>query len=130
MVQDELNDMNMQDIDETESNLFNRENINLIVEQSLQREKLSRLKRIRDIVFVTANEGRTWCIFDNLKENGFFNEISYLINAGFDVIPFTGDSNTMQCSYVVYFGDNDKIEEFKQSFANENGVQMLPLNYM
>lgn len=115
------------DLENIDNELFNRENMSLIVDQSLQREKLDRLKKIRDIIIMTANKGLTWCIFDSLIENGVFNEITYLVNAGFDVIPFTNDTSSFQCSYVVYFGNEDKVEDFKQSFAKDNNVQILDL---
>lgn len=115
------------DLENIDNELFNRENMGLIVDQSLQREKLDRLKKIRDIIIMTANKGMTWCIFDSLIENGVFNEITYLVNAGFDVIPFTNDTSSFQCSYVVYFGNEDKVDDFKQSFAKDNNVQILDL---
>lgn len=116
------------DVNDINASSFTREKMELLVDQSIQRERLNRIQRMRNIIVATAESGKTWCTFDSLIENGVYNEITYLVNAGFDVIPYTNDPNNMQCSYAVYFGDNDKIEEFKQLFTNEYGVTILNLN--
>lgn len=114
---------------ETTSDLseFNRDIAFALIEQYFEKNKLLRLQNIKNSILAQANNGEVYCIL-TLLENERYNEITYLLNRGFDVLPFYVDENENEIKFLIYFGESEKLDEFKSLMENMYSLHFVNLN--
>lgn len=117
------------EVKETTNDLpeFNRDVVFALIEQYFEKNKLLRLQNIKNSILAQANNGEVYCIL-TLLENERYNEITYLLKHGFDVLPFHVDENENEIKFLIYFGESEKLDEFKSLMENMYSLHFVNLN--
>lgn len=117
------------EVKETTNDLpeFNRDVVFTLIEQYFEKNKLLRLQNIKNSILAQANNGEVYCIL-TLLENERYNEITYLLKRGFDVLPFHVDENENEIKFLIYFGESEKLDEFKSLMENMYSLHFVNLN--
>ena len=119
------------EVKETTNDLpeFNRDVVFALIEQYFEKNKLLRLQNIKNSILAQANNGEVYCIL-TLLENERYNEITYLLKRGFDVLPFHVDENENEneIKFLIYFGESEKLDEFKSLMESMYSLHFVNLN--